>query len=109
MSLYGCEAGGDTAGDCQTGAEAPKQNERAKGMTPTTERIKRAIDELREAGISDCVLCFEAMDETQNIAPYVIRVGSPMACLALAEFAGDYLRELRDGSIHHHIEEDEDD
>lgn len=76
-------------------------------MTPATKRLGLAVDHLKEAGINDALIVFEAQDESGEVSPYLIRIGSPMACLALASYASDYLESIRNAKIY--TEEDEDD
>ena len=73
-----------------------------------SERIYVAVAQLREAGVNDAVIAFEALDDNGEVQPFVIRVGSPMACLALAEFASDYLESRRNAAIYTEEVEDDD-
>ena len=54
------------------------------------ERLKKAVEQIREAGIFDAIVVAE-MDET----PVIVRVGSQMAAISLADYASEYLNRLR--------------
>lgn len=73
--------------------------------TPEAERIARAMDHLREAGVVNVVMAFEIKG-----APYIYVHGSQMAARSLADFASEYLGEEYTRAMEkmHDAEEDED-
>ena len=71
-------------------------------------RIRLAVDHLQEAGIQDCLIVFEGMDSQEKVRPFVIRIGSPSACLEFAQFAAEYLENERDCTVYG-VDESEDD
>lgn len=79
-------------------------------MTPAAvkKRLHLAVEHLQEAGVRDCMIAFEGTDEDGSVHPYVLRIGSPMACLALAQFASDYLEQQRNSGIYQNEDDDED-
>jgi hypothetical protein len=63
-------------------------------------RIKLAVNHLQEAGVEDCLIVFEGLDRDNRVRPYVIRIGSPSACLEFAQFAAEYLENERDCTVY---------
>ena len=63
-------------------------------------RIKLAVNHLQEAGIDDCLIVFEGRDSKDKVRPFVIRMGSPSACLEFAQFSAEYLQNERDCTVY---------
>ena len=83
MPLYGCKASGDSAGSSQTGATAPQKDKRDKDMKPEVAQhlVQQAVRNLNEAGIDDCPIVFEGLDDKDRVRPFCLKIGSPSACL----------------------------
>ncbi len=74
----------------------------------TKERIRRAMKLLQDCGIKDAVLVFEG-EAGGDIVPHIVKVGSPLACLAMSEWAATYQREEAYEGLEVAIWYDEDD
>jgi hypothetical protein len=56
------------------------------------ERLKILMRGLQECGVTDAVLMFEMPTDGEKL-PHIVKLGSPMACMALAEWAASYQHE----------------
>jgi hypothetical protein len=81
----------------------------SKATRAVEKRIRLAVNHLQEAGIDDCLIVFEGRDSQDKVRPFVIRMGSPSACLEFAQFSAEYLQNERDCTVYGIDEPDEDD
>ena len=58
----------------------------------TKERVARLLDGLAECGIVNAVVMFE-YDSGDGECPHIAKIGSPMACMALSEWASSFQHE----------------
>ena len=76
------------------------------------ERLQKLTECLADCGIDNAALVFEG-PTSEGMKPHVLRVGSPIACLALTEWAASYQHdEVYEGlevSVWYDDDEDEDD
>ena len=56
------------------------------------EAIHRILGCLQDCGVSVAVLVFE-MKAGDSIKPHILKLGSPMGCMALTEWAASYQHE----------------
>jgi len=56
------------------------------------ERLQKLLDGMQDCGITNAVLMFE-MRTGEGISPHIVKIGSPMACLAMTEWAAIYQHE----------------
>jgi len=56
------------------------------------ERLQKLLRGLEDCGVSNAVIMFE-MKAGGEVKPHIARIGSPMACMALTEWAASYQHE----------------
>ncbi len=56
------------------------------------ERLQKLLAGLSECGIDNAAIVFEG-PTSEGMKPHVLRVGSPIACLALTEWAASFQHE----------------
>ena len=69
-------------------------------------RVKLAVEHLQEAGIDDCLIVFEGLDDKGRVRPFCLQIGSPSACLEFARYAVERLENERDCTVYG-VEDDE--
>jgi len=76
-------------------------------MTPDAQkRLRLAVGHIQEAGIDDCLIVFEGLDDKGAVRPFVLSLGSPSACLEFARYAVERLEMHRDCTVYGIDEED---
>ncbi len=89
----GCAACWCSRSSTKTETQTQKGNG-AKDMSrgATNERLRKVVEALQDCGIDNACLVFEG-DTSEGMKPHVLRVGSPIACLALTEWAASFQHE----------------
>jgi len=56
------------------------------------ERIHKLLQGIGDCDVKDAVIVFE-MPTSDGIKPHILQIGSPMACMALTEWAASFQHE----------------